>query len=302
MIFLLIGENSFLLKKRAREIKEKYIKEGFVPFYFDFKESNLTEFQERISGRDLFQKKKIFFLENFPFTESFFSLLDKDKEDIFVLEKELKEKEREKIPPFFSRFKVKIEKFPLLSEGELEKWIEKELGKISIGEKETKILLDNFGQDLWSLENEIAKLSAFKNFQGKIQKEDLEEVIDFPEKIGVFEVVDNILSRRKKKSISSLEKLFLEGESPYAVFSLLAKYFSLLMIFSEAGKRRLGFQTLVSRMREHPYVLKKSYRFALFYSFSEIKKIYQRIFYLESLLKEGKISPQLALSFLALSN
>jgi len=302
MIFLLIGKNSFFLKKRAREIKERYIKEGFSPFYFNFGKEGLDEFKRRISKESLFQKGKIFSIENFPFSENIFSLMGKDEKDVFILEKEAEEPKE--LPRFLSKYKIKIEKFPLLSEKELEKWVKKEFSKnnIFIGKDEISFLLGNLDQDLWGLYNEILKISAFKRFQGKVQKEEIEGLVDFPMKINIFGVIDKILSRNKKEAASSLENFFLEGESPYMIFSLLAKYLSLLLISKEARERMIKYQVFCQKIKEHPFVLRKTYYFSGFYSLSEIKKIYQKVFYLESLLKEGRILPQLASSLLVLNN
>ncbi len=298
MIYLFYGENTFLLKRRLTEIKNKYLKRGFSFSYFDLERDNIDSLKQDFSKKSLFSSNVGFILKNFPVKE--IDNLPDDEETIFIIEID---KEIKNIPEKLGKV-IKVEKFPLLTKKSLLAWAKKEFSKngISASEKLLEELISYTGSDLWALSQEVEKISSLKNFEGTLREEDIRASVDFFQSENIFLLIDNILSRNKKKATSLLSKYFLKEKNPYSLFFLLSKSFSDLLEIKELEEKMLSLRSIMDMIPVHSFIIRKLYFFSKKYTLSQIKLIFQEILEKEERLKKGEISSQLALSLLLLED
>jgi len=298
MIYLFYGENTFLLKRRLIEIKNKYLKRGFSFSYFDLERDNIDSLKQDFSKKSLFSSNVGFILKNFPVKE--IDNLPDDEETIFIIEID---KEIKNIPEKLGKV-IKVEKFPLLTKKSLLAWAKKEFSKngISASEKLLEELISYTGSDLWALSQEVEKISSLKNFEGTLREEDIRASVDFFQSENIFLLIDNILSRNKKKATSLLSKYFLKEKNPYSLFFLLSKSFSDLLEIKELEEKMFSLRSIMDMIPVHSFIIRKLYFFSKKYTLSQIKLIFQEILEKEERLKKGEISSQLALSLLLLED
>lgn len=298
MIYLLYGENTFLLRKRLSEIKNKYLKRGFSFSCFDLEKDNIDSLKKDFSKKSLFSSSVGFVLQNFPIRE--INNLPSNKETVFIIEID---KEIKNLPQKIGK-DIKVEKFSLLTEKSLLAWAKKEFSKngISASEKLLEELISYTGSDLWALSREVEKISSLKNFKGVLQEEDIKVSVDFLPSENIFLLIDTILSRNKKKAVSLLSKYFLKEKNPYSLFFLLSKSFSNLLEVKELEEKMLSLRSIVDMVAVHSFIAQKLYFFSKRYTLNQIRLIFQEILEKEEKVKKGEISPQLALSLLLLEN
>ncbi len=63
-------------------------------------------------------------------------------------------------------------------------------------------------------------------------------------------------------------------------------------------ERDRPYYMILKKSNLHPFIVRKSYEQAQKFTIEQLKKIYQRIFQVDSAIKTGKIAPDVALDLL----
>jgi DNA polymerase-3 subunit delta len=303
MIIFLYGADTFRSRQKLNEIIEHYRKihkSGLNLRSIDLCESDFREFRDDARTISMFDEKKLVVLKNSSANSSFQEdFLENSKyflnsEDIFVfLEEEVPKSNR------FFKFlgkKTKSQEFKILEGAHLKNWVKKEFNKygakIEIGALDE--LIKFAGNDLWNMENEIKKLASFRN--GKIiKKEDVAILIKPKIETDIFETVDAISSRDKKRALELLHKHLEKGDSPLYLLSMINFQFRNLLIIKDLIEKGRPYYTFQKTTGLHPFVIRKSYDQARRFSFAELEKIYRKIFQVDLNIKTGRLDPQAAL-------
>jgi len=141
-------------------------------------------------------------------------------------------------------------------------------------------------------ENEV----LFDHKKGvRIELEDVELLVKPKIETDIFQTIDAIAARNKKRALKFIKAHLEKGDSPFYLFSMINFQFRNLLIIKDLIERNLSPYSL---SHLHPYVIKKSIPLLEKFSFSELKKIYQKIFQLDLDVKTGKIEPEMALDLL----
>jgi DNA polymerase-3 subunit delta len=303
MIIFLYGEDTFRSFQKLNEIINHYKeihKSGLNLRFIDLKEEGFQEFKDSARTISMFDEKKLLILKNASSNKNFQEdFLENSKyflnsDDIFLFFEE-GVPESNKFFKFLDR-KVKSQEFKILEGTPLKNWVKKEFEKY--GAKIESSVLDELiefvGNDLWQMENEIKKLVSFKN--GKIiKKEDVESLIKPKIETDIFETVDAISSKNKKRALELLHNHLEKGDSPLYLLSMINFQFRNLLIMKDLTEKGKPYYTFQKTTGLHPFVIKKSCAQAQRFSLLELKKIYQKIFQVDLDIKTGKLDPQAAL-------
>jgi len=315
MIIFIYGQDSYRSKKKLEEIIDGYKKvhkSGLNLIYFDAKEKDFNDLAGCFKINSMFDEKKLIILKNIfsdkNFQEEFLENIKKinDAKDIVVIHENEKVDERLK---FFKTLKkeVKCQEFDFLSGATLKKWVSEEFsaqGGPASGWEKTRIeseaidLLINFvGNDLWQLENEIKKLVYFKKGE-LIKNEDIELQIKSRIENDIFKTIECLASKDKKQSLIYLNKHLENGDNSLYLLSMIAYQFRNLLIIKELIDKKKPYDVIAKKSGLHPFVVKKTFYLCSKFSMEQLKKIYQKIFQIDSDIKVGKIDPELALEML----
>jgi len=252
----------------------------------------------------MFKEKKLIILKKIFSNQHFKTNFLKDIKDLIVLEDIIVIFEDEKVSSSDSLFKAlkkktQYQEFKKL-EGELVKnWARKEFKKYQakIQPQALSKLIDFVGNDLWQLSNEIKKLISYK--KGKeILTRDVELLVRPKINSDIFETIDHIASKKKKKALELLHKHLEKGDSPLYLLSMISYQFRNLLAIKDLVERNQSPYFFGKKAGLHPYVIKKSYPLAQKFTSEELKKIYQKILEVDFNIKTGRITPETALDLL----
>jgi len=313
MIIFLYGPDTYRSRQKLNEIVEHYKKihkSGLDLKLLDLKEKDFQDFKNEAQIASMFSEKKLLVLknafENFDFKEKISAEIEKfakSEEVILFYEEEIKKDK------FFQTLKKfsEYQEFQLLDGERLKNWVKKEFKKYQakIDSAVLEKLIEFVGNDLWQMANEIKKLVAYKTGHNQIttvtklcpeiEREDVELLVKSKIETDIFKTIDAIAAKNKKRALKLLKAHLEKGDSPFYLFSMINFQFRNLLIIKDLIEKNLSPYSFTNL---HPYVIKKSISLLGKFSFSELKKIYQKIFEVDLDIKTGKIEPEMALDLL----
>ena len=307
MIYFIYGEDSYRAKEKLQEIVDHYKsvhKSGLNLVQVDVKGKDLKDIFDNFKITSMFDEKKLIILKdiflNKKFSEDFLEEIEtlKNSKDIIVVFEKNEVDQRTKLFKLLIK-NAKCQEFSLLDNRGLKNWFKKESEKyeLKIDPMAEATLLLFVGNNLWQLENEIKKLVNFKPDK-LIKKEDI--ILQVKPKIenDIFKTIDAISQKDKKQSLSFLHKHLDDGDNSLYLLSMIAYQFRNLLIIKEMIDNGLSYETIQKKSGLNPFVVRKTYYLCNQFSYLELKKIYQKIFQVDSNIKTGKIDAETALDLL----
>lgn len=309
MIYFLHGEDSFRSKKKLEEMIKGYKKvhkSGFNLIYIDAKEKDFNDFYSHLKINSMFAEKKLIIIKNIfsakngsasGWQEEFLEKLNniEDLKDIVIIFEEEKPDQRLK---FFKALqkKVKCQESDFMQPAVLKKWISQEFekNKTKVSEEAINLLMSFIKNDLWRLSNEINKLSNYKK-GGVVEKKDVELQVKPDIENDIFKTIEAVASKNKKQALSLLHKHLENGDNALYLLTMFAYQFKNLLIIKDLIERGLPYQSIAKKSGLHPFVVQKTYYACNQFSLEQLKKIYQKIFQIDSDIKTGKIEPEMSL-------
>ncbi|MCX6723295.1 MAG: hypothetical protein NT094_04520 [Candidatus Staskawiczbacteria bacterium] len=332
MIYFIYGQDSFRSKRKLEEIilgYKKIHKSGLNLIYFNvgpasakgYGEASFKYFYSNLKINSMFAEKKLIILRNvffdLKFCEEFLENIKslEDSKDIVVVYEDTLPDQRTK---FFKALQknVKCQEFECLSPIQLKKWVAQEFGnnKAKINLDALDLLIEFVKNDLWQMTNEINKLSNYRKFtplnsaeggQAKsnltggvvVKKEDVELLVKPNIDNDIFKTIDALASRNKKLALSLLHKHLDNGDNVLYLLSMITYQFRNLLVIKELQSTQ-PYGQIAKKSGLHPFVVQKSFSLCNQFSVEQLKKIYLKIFQVDSDIKTGKIEPELALDLL----
>ena len=183
---------------------------------------------------------------------------------------------------------------------ELNRWIEKRVkkkgGQISAAATET--LAAFVGNDLRLLDQEIEKLSIYVNGARPISEDDVRLLVSYVQEANIFEMVDALGQRNGQRAAKLLHQLLDDGEHPLALLGMIIRQFRIMIQVKELSGRGLRQQDMATRLKLHPFVVKKTTRQAMNFSMEQLETIYRKLLDTDVAIKTGKMNDVLALDML----
>ena len=294
MIILLHGEDTYRMKKKVREImdehREKH-KSGLNLRYLDGKSASLEDLKNEMLAASMFKEKKLVvvsgLLSNAKLKEEFLEKVKAfvDSENVMLLTESIVVPDKDKLYAFLEK-EGKVQEFEPLSGAKLKAWVVKEIedreGKI--GQNAVEKLIEYVGGDLWRMDNEIGKLV---NYSKEIKEKDVEEMVRPNYETNIFDTIDAIAIKDKKKAVELMKEHIEKGDSVLYLLSMIASQIrNIISVKSGSGSGM------------HPFVLRKASYQARNFSMEDLKRIYRKITDLDFEIKVGKIDQDIALDVL----
>ena len=316
MLIFLYGEDSYSSRQKLNEIIAKYKakhKTGFNFRVIDFGEKDLNELKIAAESSPMFKEKKLLVLEN-----SFAKKTDWQKELSSYLKKGSIAKDEEVTLVFYEKqlpdrrtelFKFLAAKpnasqeFKKIEGVKLENWIKKvvERNDAEIEPLAVQRLAVCVGGNLWQMANEINKLITFCGKEKNIKEKDVEELVAVKTEVNIFDTVDALAARDKKKVFKLLHQHLEEGENEIYLLSMFIRQFRNLLIIKDLEEKGISHYEMPKRTGLHPFVIRKTFAQTKNFSLEGLKKIYARLLELDLSIKTGKISALSALDTLVMS-
>jgi len=311
MIIFLYGEDGFRSSQKLAEIKSKFLEksgEGASLSIFDFSEKdwNIGEIITNISSGGLFSSKKLAIIKNILSVQKDSS---DDKLESFLKAESKKEKsdlilvfwengKMKKGSKFYKLLKkiAKCQEFELLEGIKLRNWVIGEFEKSNalISPVAVEKLIVFVGNDLNLLSREIEKLVVYKN-KGEISGEDVDALVKSKIDTDIFKTVDALARGDKKTALKMLHDHLEAGEDPFYLLSMYFYQFRNLVKVKPLAEKNMSQAEIASRLKMHPFVVRKSLEQARNFSWLQLKSLYNQLCEIDFESKTGKTDIQLAL-------
>ena len=181
-------------------------------------------------------------------------------------------------------------------------WVKRRASEEStdISDKAVMLLIELIGSNLWSMNNEILKLSLY--VQGRtINEKDVADLADYSRETNIFLLVDAIVEGKIKVAQQMLYHMYQSGSSPSYILAMINRQFRLIAQALELapGLSRWQKQT---KMGVSGYPLEKTLKQAKSYNIKRVSRAYAELIKADMAIKSGEyLDNQSALEFMILS-
>jgi DNA polymerase-3 subunit delta len=309
MIIFLYGEDEFRSLEKLNEIRNKFLEKnssGSGLSSFDFeeeKETKLSDIKKAFGSKGLFFEKQLIVIKNLMASvkKDFISEvveflkstknISEDKDLVVIFWEKGKTNEKNELFKFL-KAGAKSQKFELLSGVKLSGWINSELkkenDKVTISPKAVEKLSAYCQGKLIVIQNEIKKLSNYKN-EGIIDENDIELLVKEKINSNIFEAIEAISSGNKKLALKLLHDQLRKGEDPIYILMMYVYQFRNFLKVSEYTERgeRNGYE-IAKKAGLHPFVVQKILGQIHGFSPERLKKIYKKLQIIDEKVKTGK--------------
>lgn len=307
MVYLLFGKAIFLIKEEQERIAADFaVKNSQANIEkFDAEEDwSLSSVKESLSqGGGLFSSKKLILIRNIDKAskqdqEELVELIkfsipeESDNLVVFTAEKPAKKDKIFRI--IFS--KAKTVEFKELQGDALRRWIVKKIadlsdGKMKIETQAVSQLEMMYGKDLWQLGNAVMALVNFSGDKDEISKSDVNEICRGKVDVKIFDFVDAIGARNKKRAIELLNSLLTQGENGFYILSMiLFQLRNLVKVHSIVKNGPTNGTIVAKKLSIHPFVAQKTLGQLNNFSSESLKSVYQQIADIDYQAKMGEKS------------
>lgn len=198
--------------------------------------------------------------------------------------------------------KGKVVHFRLPSAKEAPRWLiekAKETGKI-LSHQAAFLMVEMVGSDPDYLLSELAKICTFTGEGNRVEVEDVEAAASSQRSFSMFDLFDQVKARQAGKAVKSLRSLFLSGEPPLKILSSLAWQIRTLWQVKGGLAQGLSEAQLSSRLKLHPFAVKKASEQAGRFSETDLHAIHDAIRRADIAIKSTGSAPEFILESLLL--
>ena len=316
MIIFIRGEDIFRSLSYLNSVKAKFLREidphganlrliegaecGLSDIAGAFGASSLFARKRMIIVRDIFQNKnEVIFEKILPFLrereiESDNILIFRDEKIGGVLTKNKKE-----LIKFLSGQKYSPTEFKFLDLPAVKKWILKEITARGgqIGVRALEYLSSAVGSDLARANSEIEKLVAFK-LGGVINEADVKILVEKNAVDNIFAMTDAFASGGAP-ALLLLNEQVDAGSDIFQILAMLVRHFKILAQVKSASESGLTQPQIVSELKLHPFVVKKSIDHARRFNLEKLKVIFTELGVIDYKSKSSSFDAHAGLEILA---
>jgi DNA polymerase-3 subunit delta len=201
------------------------------------------------------------------------------------------------------QFLIYWEEYQSLTPAETVTWLQNEAVKRQgkIEQTAAQHLQYLIGNDLFRLQNELAKLLAYANGRA-IAKKDVETLVDAVLQEEVFKFIEAIGQKNRGLASESLIKQLLAGVNELQLLSLITRNFRILIqiqdLLNRAHGEYLPPAKVATLINEHPFAVQKSYNQLRHFDLPTLQQIYQQLLLTEQKIKTSQATPEVLLGLL----
>ncbi|SDK37149.1 DNA polymerase III subunit delta [Natronincola ferrireducens] len=318
-LYLLYGEEVYLMEKFMKELKTKVVGTNFEDLNFfvlegkDFTVTKLVDTCETlpfmaerklvvVNDLDVFQSKRKTISEKDE--ESFIDYLGKLPDTTCLVFNANNTVDARKKAVKTIQKKGNVIQFQKLNAKELKEWIEKlvkKCGKI-MGVTEFDFFMGNIDyigknakQSLLDIENEIKKIVAFIGDKEVIELKDLEAIFTSNLQNDIFKLLDAIEKRRVEEAIKRLNRMLYEGEPVIKIAATLGNQVRNLLKTKLLLEEGYSSKAVASKIGIHPFVASKCANQCKGFRVEELEALLNRFLQMDVMIKSGKMKDTIAL-------
>ena len=193
-----------------------------------------------------------------------------------------------------------VEEFTAPRGEQLARWIKEtaEAKGASVSPAAIRSLADLVGGDLWTLDQELEKLSLYAAGR-EIGEADVRLMVSQVREASIFEAVDAMIDGRPEAALRLLAQLRDDGREPLYIIAMVERQLRLLALARDSMDRRLPPEELKRALgTSSDFVVRKTTDQARRHSRQDIAWRYDRLLQADLAIKQGRLDPDLALELL----
>ena len=159
-------------------------------------------------------------------------------------------------------------------------------------------MADLVGSDLWTLDQELEKLSLYAAGR-EISESDIRLMVSQVREASIFEAVDAMIDGRPQVALRLLAQLRDDGREPQYIIAMVERQLRLLALARDSIERRVPQNELKRTLgTSSDFVVRKTMEQARRHSREDIAWRYDRLLEADLSIKQGRVDPDLALELL----
>ena len=270
-IYLLYGEEKYDLNARVEKIKKEFsnLEVGVNLFYINL--DNVDEFESVLQGVTFFGSQKLVIIKDtkLKFNVSLLNDID-DEIKVIIIEDSVDKR----LSDYKAIAKIaEVVEFKHYDEGQMTKFIMDLLKKydVKISFEDATYMQNVCGTDKQNNINELQKLVIYVGQGGTVTKEVIDTVCSKTLNAKIFDVLDDIINKKKEVAIKELDSLLKQKEPIVKIYIMLYKQFKQLYMIKLL--KQTGNTNVAQELGIHPFVAKKLSQAADKYSEKSLKNI-----------------------------
>jgi DNA polymerase-3 subunit delta len=161
-----------------------------------------------------------------------------------------------------------------------------------------RTITDLVGNDLWTLDRELEKLSLYASGRN-IEESDIQEMVAQVREASIFNAVDAMIDGRPEVALLLLQRLRQDGAALPYIISMVERQLRLVCLARYWTEQRVSPQDLPSKLGVPPFVARKTAEQARRNSWPDLDRRYRRLLEADLDFKTGRVdSEDLALELL----
>ena len=154
------------------------------------------------------------------------------------------------------------------------------------------------GNDLWTLDRELEKLSLYATGR-EITEPDVRSLVPYAQEANIFAAVDAIMDGRPGEALRLLTQLMYDGREPLYIIAMIERQLRLIALARDLSERGVVQPELGRRMGANSdFVVRKTLGQARRMTLPQISVKYQRVLESDLAIKQGRLDPEVSLELL----
>lgn len=292
-IYLLYGEEKYDLEQKVQKIKKDFnnLSDGINLFYIT--PENIDELPSIIQGVTFFGTQKLIIIKDTKLKFNVELLKDLDK-DITVIIIEDNVDKRTSEYKNLSKIAECIE-FKFMDETKVKEYISQVLKKynISISNEDTEYMATMCGNQKSNIINELNKLVIYLDGENRVSRKVIDKVCSKTLNAKIFDVLSNIVNKKKQIAISQLDELLEQKEPIVKIYIMLYKQVKQMYMIKYLKER--NNPNIAQVLGIHPFVFKNLSKSCDGYTLKKLKCILNEFDIYDEKTKNGEMDFEIGL-------
>lgn len=307
-IYLLYGEEAYLVREYRKRLKNSLCTDGDTMnnSFFSGKEIRPAELIDLSETMPFFSERRVIFVENSGFfkksTEDLAEYLGELPETSYFIFVEEEVDKRGKMYKQVKKYGSVVE-FKKQTDKVLMQWV---LGKLTRENKRItrpvmELFLDKTGTDMELISQELEKLLCYTLDKEVIEAEDVEAICANQITGKIFDMVDAIGRKEKKKALDLYYDLLMLKEPAMRILFLVTRHFQILMQLRDMTGKGFDQKQMAAKAGVPEFTVRKYLGQARSFSAAQLKNIVRACVQTDENIKTGQMADQLAVELLIIS-
>jgi DNA polymerase-3 subunit delta len=161
-----------------------------------------------------------------------------------------------------------------------------------------RLLSDLIGNDLWTLDSELEKLSLYA-YTESIGEHHVTALVSQVKEANIFNAVDSIINKKPSPALKFLKQLQKDGNDSSYIITMIARQVRLIALSRDLLDQGTSQNDIGNKLGiNSQFVLKKTLDQASCYSDSQIRSCYANLLKSDLSIKQGLMASDFALELL----